>query len=235
MPTIEAGQDPIDESPDAVEEQAKIDQARSELYDEATGNSPDAPEENLILGKYQNQSDLIDAYKNLQRENERLRSEDDEDDDEDDEDDGPEGYDRDDEDDDDEDDEDQLTAEDASRIRASVFDQVGGQERYQALMGWASQNMNEARTQSFNDALESGDEGSILSQLKGIQYDHMMATGYEPKLTGGRAPSNEIRGYASEAQVIRAMQDPRYGSDPAYVKEVEQRIAVSDVFNKRFN
>ena len=235
MPTIEAGQDPIDESPDAVEEQAKIDQARSELYDEATGNSPDASEENLILGKYQNQSDLIDAYKNLQRENERLRSEDDEDDDEDDEDDGPEGYDRDDEDDDDEDDEDQLTAEDASRIRASVFDQVGGQERYQALMGWASQNMNEARTQSFNDALESGDEGSILSQLKGIQYDHMMATGYEPKLTGGRAPSNEIRGYASEAQVIRAMQDPRYGSDPAYVKEVEQRIAVSDVFNKRFN
>ena len=233
MPTIEAGQDPIDESPAAVEEQAKIDQARSDLYDEAAGKQPGAPEENLILGKYQSQADLIDAYKNLQRENERLRSDDDEDDDEDD---GPEGYDRDDEDDDDDDDDDnQLTAEDASRIRSSIFDQVGGQERYQALMGWASQNMDAARTQSFNDALESGNEGSILSQLKGIQYDHMMATGYEPKLTGGRAPSNEIRGYASEAQVIRAMQDPRYGSDPAYVKEVEQRIAVSDVFNKRFN
>ena len=230
MPTIEAGQDPIDESPAALEEQGKVDQARSELYDEAAGNEPKAPEESLILGKYQSQADLIDAYKNLQRENERLRSDDYGDDDEDD---GPEGYDRDDEDDDEDDDDNQLTAEDASRIRSSIFNQAGGQERYQALMGWASQNMDEARTQSFNDALESGNEGSILSQLKGIQYDHMMATGYEPKLTGGRAPSNEIRGYASEAQVIKAMQDPRYGSDPAYVKEVEQRIAVSDVFNKR--
>ena len=61
----------------------------------------------------------------------------------------------------------------------------------------------------------------------------MMATGYEPKLTGGRAPTNEVQGYSSEAQVIRAMQDPRYQDDPAYIKEVEQRIAVSNVFNKR--
>ena len=70
-------------------------------------------------------------------------------------------------------------------------------------------------------------------QVKGIQYDYMMATGYEPKLTGGRAPTNDVRGFASEAQVIAAMQDPRYGTDPAYIKEVEQRIAVSNVFNQR--
>ena len=226
MPTVETGQDPIDESPAALEEQGKIDQARADLYDEAAGNEPGSEQENLILGKYQSQADLIDAYKNLQRENERLRTGDE----------GVEqmeGPDNDQAEEQGEDDGNQLTAEDASRIRSSVFDQVGGQERYQALMGWASQNMDEARTQAFNEALSSGNEGSILSQLKGIQYDHMMATGYEPKLTGGRAPSNEVRGYASEAQVIRAMQDPRYGSDPAYVKEVEERIAVSNVFTKR--
>lgn len=226
MPTVETGQDPIDESPAALEEQGKIDQARADLYDEAAGNEPGSEQENLILGKYQSQADLIDAYKNLQRENERLRTGDE----------GVEqmeGPDSDQAEEQGEDDGNQLTAEDASRIRSSVFDQVGGQERYQALMGWASQNMDEARTQAFNEALSSGNEGSILSQLKGIQYDHMMATGYEPKLTGGRAPSNEVRGYASEAQVIRAMQDPRYGSDPAYVKEVEERIAVSNVFTKR--
>lgn len=226
MPTVETGQDPIDESPAALEEQGKIDQARADLYDEAAGNEPGSEQENLILGKYQSQADLIDAYKNLQRENERLRTGDE----------GVEqmeGPDNDQAEEQGEDDGNRLTAEDASRIRSSVFDQVGGQERYQALMGWASQNMDEARTQAFNEALSSGNEGSILSQLKGIQYDHMMATGYEPKLTGGRAPSNEVRGYASEAQVIRAMQDPRYGSDPAYVKEVEERIAVSNVFTKR--
>jgi hypothetical protein len=225
MPVVETGQDQGDDAA-LIEEQGKIDQARSDLYDEAAGEQPTPPEENLILGKYQSQADLVDAYKNLQRENERLRAGDEAPEETDD-------YDSDQPEAEAEDDGNQLTAEDATRIRSSVFNQVGGQERYQALMGWASQNMDEARTQAFNDALSSGNEGSILSQLKGIQYDHMMATGYEPKLTGGRAPTNEVRGYASEAQVIKAMQDPRYGSDPAYVQEVEQRIAVSNVFNKR--
>ena len=64
------------------------------------------------------------------------------------------------------------------------------------------------RANAFNEALDSGNEGAILAQLKGIQYDHMMATGYEPKLTGGRAPTQDIRGFESEAQVIAAMQDP---------------------------
>ena len=221
MPVVETGQDQGDDAA-LVEEQAKIDQARSDLYDEAAGEQPAAPEDNLILGKYQSQADLVDAYKNLQRENERLRTgevEQPEVDSPDREEEQEQGS--------------QLTAEDAGRIRDNVFGQVGGQDRYQALMGWASQNIDEARTQAFNDALQSGNEGAILSQLKGIQYDHMMATGYEPKLTGGRAPTNEVQGYSSEAQVIRAMQDPRYQDDPAYIKEVEQRIAVSNVFNKR--
>lgn len=221
MPVVETGQDQGDDAA-LVEEQAKIDQARSDLYDEAAGNQPAAPEDNLILGKYQSQADLVDAYKNLQRENERLRTgevEQPEVDSPDREEEQEQGN--------------QLTAEDAGRIRDNVFGQVGGQDRYQALMGWASQNIDEARTEAFNDALQSGNEGAILSQLKGIQYDHMMATGYEPKLTGGRAPTNEVQGFSSEAQVIRAMQDPRYQDDPAYIKEVEQRIAVSNVFNKR--
>ena len=221
MPVVETGQDQGDDAA-LVEEQAKIDQARSDLYDEAAGEQPTPPEENLILGKYQSQADLVDAYKNLQRENERLRTGEVE---------QPE-LDSPDSDDSDESDS-QLTAEDAGRIRDNVFSQVGGQDRYQALMGWAVNNVDEARTQAFNAALQSGNEGSILSQLKGIQYDHMLATGYEPKLTGGRAPSNEVQGFSSEAQVIRAMQDPRYQDDPAYIKEVEQRIAVSNVFNKR--
>ena len=219
MAVIETGQDDtVDQG--AVEEQAKIDQARADLYDEAAGNEPGEPEESLILGKYKSQSDLVDAYKNLQRENERLRGGEVEEAEEE-----PEAQ--------QEEPENRLTSEDATRIRGNMFDQVGGADKYQALMGWASQNLNESRAESFNEALNSGNEGAILAQLKGIQYDHMMATGYEPKLTGGRAPTQDVRGFASEAQVIAAMQDPRYGNDPAYVKEVEQRIAVSNVFNQR--
>lgn len=222
MPVIETGQDNTADQ-GAADEQAKIDQARADLYDEAAGNEPGEPEESLILGKYKSQSDLVDAYKNLQRENERLRGGESE----------PEADYEQPEAEESEEPENQLTDEDATRIRENMFSQAGGMDKYQALMGWASQNLDEGRAAAFNEALQSGNEGAILSQLKGIQYDHMMATGYEPKLTGGRAPTNDVRGFASEAQVIAAMQDPRYGNDPAYIKEVEQRIAASNVFNQR--
>ena len=76
MPVVETGQDNTADQ-GVVDDQAKFDQARADLYDEATGGQPPAQqqeeEESLILGKYKSQDDLIDAYKNLQRENQRLR------------------------------------------------------------------------------------------------------------------------------------------------------------------
>lgn len=228
MPVVETGQD---SAPDqgALEEQARIDQARADLYDEASGGQPPAEqqqEESLILGKYKSQEDLIDAYKNLQRENQRLRGEEPEPEA------SQESVDADD-DDDNEDDSKGMDPAEAVRIRDNIFKQAGGQEKYQALLGWASQNLPQERVQAFNNAVNAGNEETIIAQLKGVQYDYMMATGYEPKLTGGRAPTNDVQGFASEAQVIAAMQDPRYGTDPAYIKEVEQRIAVSNVFSQR--
>ena len=222
MPVVETGQDNTADQ-GAIDEQARIDAARAELYDEATGGQPPEQEEegeDLILGKYKSQEDLVDAYKNLQRENERLRGGE-----------RPEepevSYESDD------DQQQSITPEQATEIRDNVFKQTGGQEKLQVLLGWASQNLGEDRINAFNSTLNTGTQEAILAQVKGIQYDYMMATGYEPKLTGGRAPTNDVRGFASEAQVIAAMQDPRYGNDPAYIKEVEQRIAVSNVFNQR--
>lgn len=226
MPVIEAGQDNTADQ-GAIDEQAKVDAARAELYDEATGGQPPEQQEegeDLILGKYKSQEDLVEAYKNLQRENARLRDGDEEE--------SEAGYESDDDDDDD-DEESPISEEEGMRIRDNVFKQAGGQEKLQALLGWASQNLDQSRIETFNSTLGTGDESAIMAQVKGIQYDYMMATGYEPKLTGGRAPTNDVRGFASEAQVIAAMQDPRYGNDPAYIKEVEQRIAVSNVFNQR--
>ena len=228
MPVIETGQDNTADQ-GVLDEQAKVDTARAELYDEATGGQPPQQEEeaeDLILGKYKSQADLVDAYKNLQRENERLRGGEEPEPAADAEYGQPDSKEQ-------EDESPKIAPEEAARIRDNIFEQVGGKDKYQVLLGWASQNLPQGRIDSFNGALDAADEGAIIAQLKGVQYDYMMATGYEPKLTGGRAPTNDVRGFASEAQVIAAMQDPRYGNDPAYIKEVEQRIAVSDVFNQR--
>ena len=234
MPEIITGQDAAAsyEAGGGAEESARVDAARVELVDEALGNTTE--DSGLILGKYQTTEDLAEAYQSLQREYTKLKSG------------QPAAVSEPAE----EAEATEATEEQvepaaqesgvdpavAGRIQQSIFDQAGGEAEYQRLATWAAQNLPASRTNAYNEALATADEGAIMNALKGLQYDYMMKNGYEPRLTGGRAPSNEIRGYESEAQVVAAMKDPRYtgdNPDPAYIKEVERKISVSNVFQPR--
>lgn len=198
-------------------EDAKVEAAKAELVDEQQQG------EALILGKYGSTEELADAYQNLQRELSRLKS-------------GeadpapsepdptpaaeqpepeapadPGG----------------ISAEQATAIRGKVMEQAGGEAEYKRLATWAANNLPAERTNAFNDALGRGDEVSILNALKSMQYDYMMKNGYEPKLTGGRAVTNDAEGFKSRFQITEAMSDPRYQHDAAYRRDVERRIAAS--------
>ena len=225
MPEVTVGQDGSFDSSGAVEESARVDAARAELYDEATSSQEGGP----ILGKYNSVDDLAAAYQSLQAEYSRLKNgqapaqqeqqAEPEVEVEEEQGDAP-----------------RITAQQAEQIRTRIMEQVGGEQQYQRIAGWAATNLPQDRQDAFNVALQEGNESAILNQLKGLQYDFMMANGYEPKLSGGRAPSGSVRAFTSEAQVIEAMNDPRYSGqnpDPSYIKEVEQRIAVSNVFQSR--
>lgn len=230
MPEIVTGQDGSFADQSALaEEAAKVEVAKGQLYDEASESTDDSGD-GLILGKYQSVEDLAQAYQSLQAEYSRLKggvpqqqsyeapAEDGAD--------QGQGY------------EEQpevptISDQQAAAIRENVLRQAGGEQQYQRLAGWAKDNLEPGRVNAFNAALEQGDEVVILSLLKGLQYDFMMNNGYEPRLSGGRAPGNDVKGFASEAQVIEAMNDPRYSGsnpDPAYIREVEKRLAISSVF-----
>lgn len=238
MPEIITGQDAAAsyEAGGGAEEAARVDAARGELLDEATGGQD---REGLILGKYRSAEDLASAYQSLQREYTRLKSgqpvepltdqgeapvapgesEPEPEGEAPIEGDGPPP----------------ISPEAAARIQRAIFDQAGGEAEYQRLAGWASKALPAERVEAYNRALSAGEEGAILNALKGLQYDYMMQNGYEPRLVGGRAAS-DVRGFESEAQVVAAMKDPRYSGDnpdPAYIREVERRIAVSNVFQTR--
>ena len=230
--TISAGGDGSFEADQAAlaEEAAKIEAAQSELVDERVGEPGE-----LIMGKYGSQEELIAAFKSLQGEYSKLKG-------------GapepevepeapspsaevqqPEAEQQ---------QENQVTPEKAQEVVKAIFQQTGGEAKYQAMAAWAAKEMDDQSVLAFNDAINSGDTNRALSAVKALQYDYMTATGYEPRLIGGRAPTTEaVKGFQNEAQVVAAMSDPRYQNgphlDPAYVKEVEERLAASaGVFSK---
>ena len=220
MAIIEAQGTP-DESAQA-EEDAKIAAAKAELLDEQQQPS------GFLGGKYSSVEEMEEGYKNLQREVERLRNdevdteaevetaeeepvaEQEEEQEEEEQQDGP-------------------SEADVTRIYDLVVKQAGGDKQLEAIRSWAADNQSDSAKEQWQEALNSANEEAILSILKSWQYDRMMQKGYEPKLTRGRAPTTEVRGFASEAQAVQAMMDPRYreNPDPAYIREVEQRMAAS--------
>lgn len=113
-------------------------------------------------------------------------------------------------------------------LQQSIYDQAGGQAEYQRLASWAGQNLDPSRTDAYNAALATGDQGQILNALKGLQYDYMMRNGYEPKLTGGRAPTMQVQGFKSRYEIQQAMSDPRYANDSEFRADVERRVGATD-------
>lgn len=233
---ITAGGDGSFQDMDALAaEEAKIEQAKSDLIDERSGESGE-----LIMGKYGSQDELIAAFKSLQGEYSRLKggnaqaeaqpeapsaSEE-----------APPPQPQEQQQEQSPAEPNEISPETAQEVVQAIFKQTGGEAKYRAMSDWAAKTMDDASVLAFNDAIQSGDVGRALNAVKALQYDYMTATGYEPKLIGGRAPTSEgVKGFQSEAQVVAAMSDPRYQNgpkqDPAYVREVEQRLAASAIFS----
>ena len=233
--TIQSGDD--NAAADAAEA-AKVEAAQAELNAEAQAGEPEK-----ILGRFDSVDDLASAYQELQRAYNKRDADSDEEEDEKDE---PESEDEeapeaseevDDDDDDEEDDDDDepLTEEEVREMQEALHNAVGGPDKYKQMVEWASSNMKESTKEAWNDAIEDGDIEVVEQMAKGFMWDMLQARGYEPKLGGGRAPTNDTKAFNSEAEVVQMMNDPRYRDpsrrDPAFVKEVERRIAMSDVFN----
>jgi hypothetical protein len=127
-----------------------------------------------------------------------------------------------------------IPIERQEQIRNSILAQAGGEDEFGKLATWASNNLTQDRLGRFNTALAAGNEADALTALKAIQFDRIMQQGYEPPLFGGsQQVAAGLKAFASEAEVVAAMQDPRYSggdADPAYVQQVTERLAISKVF-----
>jgi hypothetical protein len=118
----------------------------------------------------------------------------------------------------------------AKEQEAEIKGTVGGPEAYKALTQWAADNLNADEIEAYNNIMASGDIKAIKFAVAGLKarYDAQA----EPNLIGGNARSTTTKTdvFRSAAEVVAAMKDSRYGKDPAYTRDVEMKLARSDVF-----
>ena len=110
-----------------------------------------------------------------------------------------------------------------------IQNSVGGENQYQKLMQWAGQNLPEKEVNAFDGLINTGNVDAIQLGVQALKAKFEEANGYEGRMLTGKAASNEGSKFRSQAQVIEAMNDPRYDNDPAFRKEIADKLERSDV------
>lgn len=121
----------------------------------------------------------------------------------------------------------------ALNTRREVAAVVGGEEQLDNVRVWAETNLSADEIAVYDGAVATGNLALSKLLLQGINARYVEANGAEPKLQNSETvpSSGSVKPFMSNHEVVKAMQDPRYKKgDRAYIKSVENRLAISKVF-----
>ena len=108
---------------------------------------------------------------------------------------------------------------------------VGGDKNYTNMIDWAQKSLNEQEVQMFDAVMQKGDPLSAFFAVRSLSYAYNDAIGYDGNMVQGKAPRQSNDQFRSQQEVVRAMGDPRYDDDPAYRREVMDKLERSPNVN----
>jgi len=174
-------------------------------------------QEELIGGKFKSAEDLLEAYQQLEKRLGRQPQDSQED-----QTDTPE---------------DQEQPEEISVLseeqETTIVESIGGSEQFVAVQDWAKENLDPEELEAYNREVNSGDYYRARNALQSLHYAYQDNTGSEPELLGGKLSANSNDVFRSTAEVMEAMNDPRYLKDSAYTNDVQEKLVRSDVLGPR--
>ena len=111
----------------------------------------------------------------------------------------------------------------------SVMNAAGGEANYNRIVEWAASNLDNRSIDAFDSVVDSGNPAAINIAFAGLKSRYEDANGYEGRMLSGKAASSGGDLYRSQAELVAAMSDPRYDSDPAYRADVIEKLELSDL------
>ena len=111
----------------------------------------------------------------------------------------------------------------------TVYNSVGGEAEYDKLTSWAADNMDDKALDAFNTVIDQGNPTAIQLAVAGMKAEYDNSEGYEGRMIQGKAPRSSGDAFRSQAEVVKAMSDPRYDKDPAYRQDLYDKLERSNV------
>lgn len=121
----------------------------------------------------------------------------------------------------------------AAQMTTEVQAEVGGADAYREMAEWAAKTLTPQELAAYNAIMDSYDKAAIVFAVKGLQSRYLSSTKEAP-LVMGDAPAKSSGVFESEWQMVEAMKDPRYETDPAYRDAVMRKVLRSTDMKQNF-
>ena len=119
----------------------------------------------------------------------------------------------------------QMTEE----VVADLKGTVGGDESYTELLGWAKDNFSQQEIDMYDNIMDSGNAEAAFFAIQALALRYQDSVGTEGELIQGKAATDSSQGFRSQAELVQAMNDPRYERDAAYRTDVMRKLEFSDI------
>ena len=110
-----------------------------------------------------------------------------------------------------------------------IQNSVGGEDAYGKLTAWAGSNLDSTSIEAFDNVVATGNVQMIKLAVAGLKAQYDNENGYEGKMLTGKAAATSKDVFRSQAELVRAMNDPKYEDDPAYRQDVIEKLDRSDL------
>jgi len=113
-----------------------------------------------------------------------------------------------------------FTADEVTQLKGIV----GGDKNYTNMVDWATKSLSEQEVQMFDAVMQQGNPLAAFFAVRSLAYAYNDAVGYDGNMVQGKAPKQNTDQFRSQAEVVAAMGDPRYEDDPAYRRDIMEKL-----------
>jgi len=116
----------------------------------------------------------------------------------------------------------------ASQMQDRLMTVAGGKDGYSQMIEWASTQLNESETTTFNEAVNSGNEVAATEAVKGLNARFRQNSSVKPQRTlSGDGVGSGNNGYVSYNDFIEDISKPEYKRSEQFRQSVQKRLAAS--------
>ena len=119
----------------------------------------------------------------------------------------------------------EITQDQINQIKNSA----GGEQQYANIINWAKSNLPKESINAFDEVVNTGSVQAIQLAVAGLKTEYNNANGVEGRMVTGKTAPDRGDVFRSQAELVRAMNDSRYDSDPAYRQDVIEKLDRSDL------